>query len=121
MSSSGVPDNQTPNFKEIADGYKTEIRQSLETVKLLHNLEKDPEGTRLIVRYPQLLREVQDLYRRMEAYDQMDGKSRVSTALRLYYEQAGKKSDNEPGKKLQILWHQLVTSAQQGDDPPIHL
>lgn len=56
----------------------------------------------------------------MEAYDQMDGKRRVSTALGHYYGQAGKKVDNEPGKKLQKLWGQLVASSQGDNNPLIH-
>lgn len=67
---------------------------------------------------PPTMGEAEDIIRRMERYDQMDGKRRVCTALELYYEQAGKKLNNEPGKNFQALWDQLVASAQEGNNLP---
>ncbi|KAJ4407313.1 hypothetical protein N0V85_004382 [Neurospora sp. IMI 360204] len=109
MSISGVLDDHTPDFEALVEGYKTEIKQSLRTVRTL----QDSQGIRLITTSPGILGEAEDIIRRMEEYEPKEGKRRVSTALKLYYEQAGKKLDNELGKKFQSLWGQLVDSAQE--------
>lgn len=125
MSSSGVPDDQPPNFAKMAEGYKTEIKQSLETLSKLKkegSNDPDPDGSRFLGAWPRLNPESQAIISRMIRYDQMDGnKSRLCTVLELYYEQAGKKLDEDPLKTFLGLWDKLKANAKQGDNPPTHL
>ncbi|KAK3334916.1 hypothetical protein B0H65DRAFT_553247 [Neurospora tetraspora] len=111
MSIPRMPDGSSFYFSSISEVYMADTRQGLKQVWKLPVHMTSPNAFQPTI--PPTMGEAEDIIRRMERYDQMDGKRRVCTALELYYEQAGKKLNNEPGKNFQALWDQLVASAQE--------